>query len=129
MPHFHIDYSGNLDGVVDMAAFCDAIRAAAAEVETFPTPGIRVRATRVDHFSVADGDPKHGFVDVSVRLREGRSDAVKHAATQHIFEAAQRFLGPAMAQHSIALSLEMRDINAAFSPKCGSTRDHMEHPS
>ncbi|MEM1233762.1 MAG: 5-carboxymethyl-2-hydroxymuconate isomerase, partial [Pseudomonadota bacterium] len=42
MPHFQIDYSANLDGALDMAAFCEAIRAAAAGIETFPTPGIRV---------------------------------------------------------------------------------------
>lgn len=126
MPHFHIDYSGNLDGVVDMAGFCEAIRAAAAEVEAFPMPGIRVRAVRVDHYAVADGDPKHGFVDLSVRLREGRSAAVKEAAAQQIFDAARQFLEPTMAQHSIALSLEMRDINAALSPKCGTIRDHLE---
>lgn len=126
MPHFHIEYSGNLDGVVDMGAFCEAIRAAAAEVEAFPMPGIRVRATRVDHYAVADGDPKHGFVDLSIRIREGRSDAVKAAAAQHIFDAARRFLDPALAQHSIALSLELRDIDAALSPKYGTIRDHLE---
>lgn len=129
MPHFHIDYSGNLDGVLDMAAFCEAIRAAAAEVEAFPMPGIRVRATRVDHYAVADGDPKHAFVDLSVRIREGRSDAVKEAAAQHVFDAARRFLDPALAQHSIALSLELRDIDAALSPKYGTIRDHLEKTS
>lgn len=126
MPHFHIDYSANLDGVVDMDAFCDAIRVAATQVAAFPMPGIRVRATRVDHYAVADGDPKHGFVDLSIRIREGRSHTVKEAATQHIFAAARAFLEPAMACHSIALSLELREINAALSPKCGTIRDYLE---
>jgi 5-carboxymethyl-2-hydroxymuconate isomerase len=126
MPHFEIAYSGNLDPVVDMGAFCQAIRAAAAEVETFPLPGIRVRATRVDHYAIADGDPKHGFVDISIRLRAGRSDAVRAAAAQHVFDAARAVLEPAMALHSIALSLEMRDIDPALSPKCSTIRTHLE---
>ena len=46
MAHFHIDYSANLEEVIDMAALCEAIRVCAANIETFPTAGIRVRAVR-----------------------------------------------------------------------------------
>ncbi|XAT61635.1 5-carboxymethyl-2-hydroxymuconate isomerase [Rhodobacteraceae bacterium Araon29] len=126
MPHFHIDYSGNLEGVVDISALCEAIRAAAAEIETFPTPGIRVRATRVDHVSMADGDAKHGFIDLSIRLREGRPEQVKKEAVARIFAVLKDFIAPAMKTNSIALSAEMRDIDAALSPKFGNVRDHME---
>ncbi|PUB19002.1 5-carboxymethyl-2-hydroxymuconate Delta-isomerase [Yoonia sediminilitoris] len=127
MPHFEIQYSGNLEEVVDIGALCEAIRAEAASIATFPMPGIRVRAVRVDHYAIADGNPKHGFLDVSVRLREGRPDDVKKDAIQRVFDRAKRFLAPAMATHSIALSAEMRDINAALSPKCGTIRAHLEN--
>lgn len=126
MPHFHIEYSANLEDVVDMGAFCEAIRAQAARIETFPMPGIRVRATRVDHYAIADGNPEHGFIDLSVRLREGRSDDVKRDAIQRIFETARTFLAPAMATHSIALSSEMRNIDARLSPKTGTIREHLK---
>lgn len=126
MPHFQIEYSANLELVADMGAFCEALRAEAAAMDVFPTAGVRVRAVRVDHFAIADGNPKHGFVDISVRLREGRADDVKDAAITRIFDRAKAFLAPAMAQHSIALSAEMRDIDAALSPKYGTTRDHLE---
>lgn len=129
MPHFQIEYSANLEDAVDMAALCEAIRAEAARIETFPMPGIRVRATRVDHCTIADGNPKHGFVDISVRLREGRPDAVKQDAIARIFAVAKDQLAPAMATHSIALSAEMRDIDAALSPKTGTIRDHLEDPA
>ncbi len=126
MPHFHIDYSANLEGVVDMGALCEAIRAAAADIDTFPTAGIRVRATRVDYVAMADGDPKHGFIDLSVRLREGRPQDVKKDAIAHIFNALKAFIAPHMETRSIALSAEMRDIDAELSPKFGNVRDHME---
>lgn len=126
MPHLHIDYSANLEEVVDIQALCEAIRAAAAGIDTFPTPGIRVRATRVDYVAMADGHAKHGFIDLSVRLREGRSDEVKKDAITRIFDAMKRFIAPAMQTRSIALSAEIRDINAALSPKFGNVRDHME---
>ncbi len=126
MPHFHIDYSANLEDVIDISAFCEAVRKEAAGIEAFPLAGIRVRATRVDHYAIADGNPEHGFVDISVRLREGREDEIKHEAISRIFEAAKTFLAPAMETRSIALSAEMRDINAVFSPKHSTIRDHLK---
>ncbi|PHO04887.1 5-carboxymethyl-2-hydroxymuconate isomerase [Rhodobacteraceae bacterium 4F10] len=126
MPHFQIDYSGNLEEVVDMAGLCEHIRATASQIETFPMAGIRVRAVRVDHYAIADGNPKHGYIDISIRLRAGRPDDVKKDATTRIFEAAKAFLAPAMASHPVALSLEMRDIDPALSPKTGTIRDHLE---
>ena len=129
MPHFHIEYSANLEDAVDIGALCEAVRAEAAQIDAFPMPGIRVRATRVDHYAIADGDPKHSFVDISVRLREGRADAVKRDAIARIFEAAKAHLADVMATRSLALSAEMRDINAELSPKCGTIRDHLESTS
>ncbi len=125
MPHVHIDYSANLEAGVDMGALCEAIRATAAEIETFPTAGIRVRATRVDHVAMADGDAEHGFIDLSLRLREGRSEQVKHDAMTRIFDALKDFVAPAMESRSIALSVELREIDATFSAKFGNVRDHM----
>ncbi len=126
MPHFQIDYSGNLDGKVDIAGLCETIRATAARIETFPMPGIRVRAVRVDHYAIADGDPKHGFVHILIRLRAGRAPEVKQDASQRIFDAARTFLAPVMSGHPIALSLEMRDIDPELSPGTGTIRDHLE---
>lgn len=126
MPHFQIDYSANLEDVINMGALCEAIRATAADIDAFPTAGIRVRATRVDHMAMADGDAKHGFVDLSVRLRAGRADDVKQDAIARIFTTLKDFVAPVMEARSIALSAEMRDIDAALSPKFGNVRDHME---
>ena len=126
MAHFHIDYSANLEEVVDMAALCEAISACAANIETFPTAGIRVRAVRVDHYAIADGNPNHGFIDLSVRLREGRTKQVKEEAIAKIFATLKNFTSGAMEQNSIAISAEMRDIDADLSPKFGNIRDHME---
>lgn len=126
MPHFQIDYSANLEDVVDMGALCEAIRAAAVQIETFPMAGVRVRATRVDHYAIADGSPAHGFIDLSIRLREGRAGAVKQEAVTRIFDTLKAFVAPALATRSIALSAEMRDIDAGLSPKHGTIRDHLK---
>jgi len=125
VPHFHIEYSGNLETIIDVGQLCEAVRREAADISAFPTPGIRVRATRVDHYAIADGNNKHGFIDLSVRIREGRPMDVKEAAITRIFSTIREFVAPAMKDHSIALSAELRDIDATLSPKFGNIRDHL----
>jgi len=125
MPHFHVEYSGNLEDRIDMGGLCECIRATAAGIDTFPMPGIRVRATRVDHYAIADGNSEHGFIDISIRLRAGRSDDVKRDAVKRIFDATKSCLAPAFEKYSIALSLEMRDIDPELSPKTGTIRRHL----
>ena len=75
---------------------------------------------------MADGNPRHGFIDLSIRLREGRPDDVKKDALTRVFAALKDFTAPAMRTRSIALSAEMRDINADLSLKFGNVRDHLE---
>lgn len=126
MPHFIIDYSANLEDALDWPAFCDLLRRTAIDTGVFPMAGIRVRAFRADHVSIADGDAQHGYIDLSVRLRAGRDLETRKRATAAIFAAAEEFLKPVMASRSLALSMEMRDIDPELSPKTGSTRDHLK---
>lgn len=125
MPHLTIDYSANMEDRVDMARLCGILRLVAIATGVLPLAGVRVRATRADHVSIADGNPNHGFVDISVRLRGGRDIETRKKSTRAIFDAAREFLEPAMARHSIALSFEMRDIDPELSPKTGTIREHL----
>lgn len=125
VPHLHIDYSANLEAVIDMAGLCEVLRVAATQIEAFPLAGIRVRATRAEHYAIADGNPRHGFIDLSVRLRAGRPQSVKEAAIAHVFAALEAFVEPVLASQSIALSAEMRDIDPSLAPKSGNIRQHL----
>ncbi len=125
MPHLMIEYSANMEARTDIAGLCDTLRQAAIATGLVPLAGVRVRAMRAEHVSIADGDPGHGFVDISVRLRGGRDLSARKDATRQIFDAARSYLQPAMAIHSIALSFEMRDIDPELSPKLGTIRDHL----
>ncbi|WP_422020070.1 5-carboxymethyl-2-hydroxymuconate isomerase [Roseibium sp.] len=125
MPHLSIEYSANLEDRTDIQGLCEHLRAAAAQIEAFPMAGIRVRALKAIHYSIADGSPEHAFADISVRLRGGRPAEVKRRAADHIFEAAKEYLTPVLSTSSLALSLEVRDIDPAISPKTGTIRDHL----
>lgn len=126
MPHLMIDYSANVEPDVDIGGLCNTLRDVAASIDAFPLAGVKVRAVRVDHYAIADGNPEHGFIDISVRIREGRDIQTKQNAAQKIFDAANEFVADVMQNRSLALSLELRDIDAALSPKSGSIRKYLE---
>lgn len=125
MPHIQIDYSPNLEARLDMSGLCRALRDAAVATGILPLAGIRVRAIRADHVVIADGQPDHAYLDISVRLRGGRTDAAKAEATARIFAAAEAYCAEVMATSSFMLSMEMRDIDPALSPKASSIRNYL----
>ncbi len=125
MPHIQIDYSPNLEARLDIAGLCVVLRDAAVATGVLPLAGIRVRAIRVDHVVIADGNPDHAFLDIAVRLRGGRSAEAKAKATEIIFAAAQAYCAGVMATSSFMLSMEMRDIDPSLSPKASSIRKYL----
>jgi len=108
MPHFTIEYSANLDGRIDMAEVVEVVRRAAAESGIFPLGGIRVRAIRCEHYAIADGRANYGFLDMLLRLGEGRDLATRKRAGEHIFKALSAYLDPVFAQGKFALSFDMK---------------------
>ena len=108
MPHFTIEYSANLDGRLDIGAVCEVVRKAAVETGIFPLGGIRVRAVRCEHYAIADGNPQLGFLDMVLRLGEGRDLATRKTAGEHIFRALSAHLDAVFAQRKFALSFDMQ---------------------
>jgi 5-carboxymethyl-2-hydroxymuconate isomerase len=108
MPHFTIEYSANLDALVDMDDVVEIVRKAAIETGIFPLGGIRVRAVACEHYAIADGNPDLGFLDMVLRLGEGRDLATRKKAGEHIFEALSAYLDPVFAQSKFALSFDMQ---------------------
>ena len=108
MPHFTIEYSANLDGRVDMGAVVELVRKAAVETGIFPLGGIRVRAVRCEHYAIADGRKSFAFLDMVLRLGEGRDLATRKTAGEHIFKALSAYLDPVFANCKFALSFDMQ---------------------
>jgi len=108
MPHFTIEYSANIDSVVDMDDVVEVVRKAAVETGIFPLGGIRVRAIKCEHYAIADGRPNFGFLDMVLRLGEGRDLATRQKAGEHIFEVLSAHLDPVFANSKFALSFDMQ---------------------
>jgi 5-carboxymethyl-2-hydroxymuconate isomerase len=108
MPHFTLEYSGNLDARVEMAEVVEVVRKAAVETGIFPVGGIRVRAVRCEHYAIADGNPHLGFIAMVLRLGEGRDLATRKKAGEHVFRALSDHLDPVFAASKFALSFDIQ---------------------
>ena len=123
MPHFTLHYSANLDASLDIAAACEVVRQAAVESRIFPIGGIRVRAIRCEHYAIADGRPDHGFIDLLLRIGEGRDLAERQKAGEHIFQALSDHLNPVFAKQPLALSFDIQINDGATSWKRNTIHD------
>lgn len=117
MPHFTFEYSANLEQQVDLKAMSQLILNTALDTGFFDIGAVRVRGVRCDIYTVADDLPENGFIDLSLRLGEGRSQQDKEAIGEAIFTALQDYLAGPLSQPHFALSFEIREINASLSWK------------
>lgn len=108
MPHFTIEYSANLDDRLDIGAVCEVVRNAAVETGIFPLGGIRVRAIRCEHYAIADARQDYGFLDMVLRIGEGRDLKTRQNAGEQIFQALSKHLDPVFAAGRFALSFDMQ---------------------
>ena len=126
MPHFTIEYSANIDVLVDMGEVVEVVRVAAIETGIFPLGGIRVRAIRCDHYAIADGRKDFGFLDMVLRLGEGRDLATRQKAGEHIFKALSAHLDPVFANSKFALSFDMQINDKEMSWKRNNIHDALK---
>ena len=105
MAHLSFEYSANLEPVLDLQAFCDLMRDVMRDSGVFPLGGIRVRGTRVDVCAVASGEPEIAFIDMTVRMGQGRDEATRTEVVETLYSAAEDWLRPRIAETPFALSL------------------------
>jgi 5-carboxymethyl-2-hydroxymuconate isomerase len=129
LPHFHIEYSGNLGGRVNMNTFCKAIHEAIFSTGLFELGAIRVRAFCAEHFAMTDMNPANAFIDMSFRVGQGRSQDQLKAAGETIFKSASDHLAALFATPHFALSLEVREIDASLSWKKNSMHARLRQGS
>ena len=117
MAHLSVDYSVNLERTLNLQPFCEVMRDAMRDSSIFPLGGIRVRGTRVDVCAVASGAPELGFIDMTLRMGQGRDDATRTEVTETLYAAAETWLAARLGDRPFALSLEVMEIDARFAEK------------
>lgn len=110
MPHVIVEYSANLEGAMDIQGLLDALHQAVIDTGVADVAAVRTRAERRDHYCIADRDPKNGFVQITVRLREGRPKEAYQKVAETLMAAAEKSLERAFASHPLQLALEIHEI-------------------
>jgi 5-carboxymethyl-2-hydroxymuconate isomerase len=117
MPHFNLEYSANLDGIVDFAALAKVVHATILSTGLFELGAVRVRAFRSEAYAIADLLAENAFIDMSFRIGQGRSAEEKKAAGEAIFAAVAAHLAQLFETPHFMLSLEIREIDPDLSWK------------
>jgi 5-carboxymethyl-2-hydroxymuconate isomerase len=110
MPHLNIEYSANLEEVLDVQALVDTIHKTALETGIFPLGGVRTRAEPRKHYRIANGDPSAGYIHMMVRIGSGRDVETRKSAGDSIFAALCDFTEALYQERPLALSFELHEI-------------------
>ena len=125
MPHQIIEYSANLDAELDIDELVDALHDTAVDIDALPIGGIRTRAVRRDNYRIADAHPDNTFINVTLRIAEGRTSEVKKDAGERLFQTLRDFVAPLFEQLPMSLSFEIQEIAAATRWKHSNIRDYL----
>ncbi len=117
MPHLVVDYSANIEAAAGIPALCRRLHAALLATGLFELGAIRVRASAVQHYVIADQLAENGYLDISLRMGTGRTPADRKRVGEALFAVAIEHLAPLLATPHFALSLEVREIDPELSWK------------
>ncbi|AXX98579.1 5-carboxymethyl-2-hydroxymuconate Delta-isomerase [Profundibacter amoris] len=121
MPHLRFEYSRGLEDLADLDRLAETLRDALVSSGQCPLGGIRVRGFRADHQAIADGAKSYHFLDMVLRLGEGRDAATRAGIADTLYAAAETALRPQVGDVPFILSLEVVEIDSRFSRKSWST--------
>ena len=110
MPHLNIEYSANLEDLLDIQALVDRIHETALGTGIFPLGGVRTRAEPRRHYRIANGDPRAGYIHMMVRIGSGRDGETRRKAGDQIFAALCDFTDELYRSQPLALSFEIHEI-------------------
>ena len=121
MPHLSFEYSAGLRNHADLDALAVTMRDALIATGKCPVGGIRVRGYRADVNAVGDGSGAYHFLDMILRLGQGRDDASRETIADQLYQAVETSLRPQLGDIPFNLSLEVQEIDSQFSRKSWST--------
>src|SRR5699024_9462720 len=76
-----------------------------AEGDAFKKEAIRTRAVEVTDYFIADGsDEAAAFVHVTMKIAKGRTEEIKQAAVQHVYQAMEEHVRDIKTNHYFAIS-------------------------
>ena len=113
MPHFIIEYSRNLEQDIAIPELMRVVHDCALASDMFDLWAVRTRAEPRDDYIIADGNPDHGFVQLTVRVRPGRDENKRMDLARTVHEKVVAFLAPSFAKRQLAVNVEVQEVTGA----------------
>jgi 5-carboxymethyl-2-hydroxymuconate isomerase len=126
VPHLIVECSENVAAAVSLDDLVRALHETAIATGVFPLGGIRTRVHVCRHYRSAAGDPRHAFVHVQMRIARGRDLATRKRAGEQVFAALRDGLAALRETNTVALSLEIEEINPDTSLRFNTIHEHLQ---
>jgi 5-carboxymethyl-2-hydroxymuconate isomerase len=117
MPHLTIEYSANLRNFGGFSKLCQELAQVLVAqqsqgAQVYPIGGIRVRAIVAEHWCIGDGSLLDAaFVHARLQIGAGRTDEVKQATGDALFEKLKAHFAREFDSQGLALSLEISETS------------------
>ena len=117
MPHLTIEYSANLRNFGGFSKLCNELAQVLVAQQkdgraVYPVGGVRVRAVVAEHWCIGDGSLHDAaFVHARLQIGAGRSEDVKKATGDGVFEALKKHFAREFDSQGLALSLEIGEFS------------------
>ncbi|NHN39878.1 5-carboxymethyl-2-hydroxymuconate delta-isomerase [Pseudomaricurvus alcaniphilus] len=126
MAHFVLEYSSNLSNeVLDLHNLFSKLHASAKDTGLFPYKGIRSRAFACNDYRMADGNPNHVFMHLSVLIGAGRTMEEKEAAAKIFFDVFEAHFHSCFDNGGVAMSFEMRELEPVLKYNKNNIQDYL----
>lgn len=126
MAHFVLEYSDNIDrDVLALPELFEKLHASAMDTGLFPLKGLRSRAYPCADFRMADGNPEHSFVHLTVLLGAGRSMPEREAAAKQFFAVLEQHFASSFANRGVAMSFEMKELETVLKFNKNNIQDYL----
>ena len=126
MPHIIVEYSSNLEDCLAIDQLLRSIHQAALTHPTIPLAGLRTRAERRENYLIADGNSRHIFIAILVRLNADRGDGPMIEVRVLVTDACRGVLSDLETEIPIALSVEVQGIDSKLRINENGVRSYME---
>lgn len=111
MPHFIVEYSGNLHHRLEFQPLFTQLHEYVVSTGAFPIGGVRSRAIRCDDFRVADGRPEFAFVNLNLKIGHGRDMELKQEVATQVFKILCAWLEPITSTSYCQISFELTELD------------------
>lgn len=117
MPHFIVEYSGNLKSEINFDEFFEKVHTCLGNSGVFPLGGIRSRAICMEDYRIADAQHDYAFIHILLKVGSGRDESTRKQVCDELFEVIENYFAPLQAKRLLAISFEMQEVHPVLTYK------------